>query len=136
MPTTDTAVTLATRRNMDAVQAAQPTGNVRAYDPTTGELAHVSLSTGDYFALGMDEPLMSADGCEPLPVSCSVSLTRTKAEAFLRDRFEEQAHRYPLLRSVCTADQYVAANLRAAMKLSANRPIEGGERSPCGASTS
>ena len=64
---------LATRRNMDAYEAAHPSrpfkGGVLiapaaiAYSPNTGE--QYSASSGDYFMIGMDEPLRDSDG-EPM----------------------------------------------------------------------
>ena len=56
---------LATRRNMDAYAAAHPNRAPAAiaYSPNAGE--HYSASSGDYFMLGIDEPLRDSDG-EPM----------------------------------------------------------------------
>lgn len=65
MSTTTAEPTLATPRNMRA--AAEKHGKrVRAFDPTSGSLAGISVDAGDYFQIGEDDPLMSSDGCEPL----------------------------------------------------------------------
>lgn len=57
--------TLATPRNMHA--AAEKHGKrVRAFDPSNGSLAGISVNAGDYFMLGDDESLKNSDGDELL----------------------------------------------------------------------
>lgn len=81
MNTNEKTPTLATRRNMNTAfekfgtsTLAEFNAKVRCYDPTNSELCNVSVSPADYFALGLDEPLTSSDGCEPLQL---VTVERT-----------------------------------------------------------
>lgn len=82
--------TLATVANMRQFKALHPGreipggGRVEghrcfAFSPTTGEEA--SASSGDYFMLGMDEPLTGSDG-EPMLL---VTATTSYADAFTGD---------------------------------------------------
>lgn len=68
--------TLATRRNVGIL--ARLKRDARVYDPVKGELAKIDGSDL-YYDLGLDEPLTTSNGCEPL------QLVTVETNTLLRD---------------------------------------------------
>lgn len=91
--------TLATPRNMRAA-AVKHGKRVRAFDPSNGSLAGISVNAGDYFTLGDDESLKNSDGDELLLIvehNTSVLLDALTGRAITDDEGGETVKRVAIV---------------------------------------